>query len=118
MNNDNVGRMLDWVDEGGQFVREQAPEVAREIIDLAAYTAGLKCFLCLAGYIVIWQSWKYVKRNRVQLEKTFPIVFGAPVVGLVIGLWILPIFYTSMYALMKVYIAPRIVVLEYARHIF
>ena len=112
MDNDVKTRILEWiskVESGGDFVAQQAPEVASQYVDFVFYTSIIQIVVCvllmiLFGSLAAYLAFIASKRDEVCLVFSL-IVFSPAVVAFGFAI-------DGSVEAFKAYVAPKVLVLE------
>lgn len=113
-NNERIGYLIDYlgqtIKDGDSFVREQAPMLAREVVDmqLASSIFGVVCVATISAFVLRYSS-KLLKSS--DDETVFSGYMMRLMVVLVGGL----LFGASIHSGLRCIIAPRMVVMNYVR---
>lgn len=112
-----LDKILAWAETTEAFVIEQAPLVVQELILYQRTWLLVYLLICwaLAGCLIAWSRWLWKTIDRA--DDRADRVFGSGALGIFGGL----VFFVSTLIitepLLKVWLAPRLFVLEYLREL-
>jgi hypothetical protein len=100
-------QLLDWVQQAGNFVKEQAPKAVQDL--LTAKTISSSIWICSALVIIPLSIFLYKKYKEAEEDLKGPFLFCMFVS--ILSSWL--IFTTNLYYILIVHYAPRAYLLEY-----
>lgn len=112
-----IDYVTQWAKDGDVLVREQAPLVAKEILNyaIASHGAGILLSLVIAGATIYFSRdfWKRQKENAYADWSIASVAIGA--IG---GLISFMIFIVNAASIVQPIVAPRLYILQTMREIF
>ncbi len=115
MLHDYLQKILESAEKGADFVMEQAPEVAKEIVAYGRATSTIPVVACavvfIAGVVACRMLWKRLPAGERSIDDMRPIALFALVPSLLSV--VVAVHYID--DLSKVWFAPRLYLIEYIR---
>ena len=116
----SLEKIASWIEEAEAFAREQAPLIVQEILDYGMAKELIQClvpfcFFLACGTFVIIALRKGKKLEWYRTGENWAIAAGA--VSFV-GLFLFIVSTVEFVDVLKVYLAPRVYVLEQLRYLF
>jgi len=111
--NDILAKAIQTATATGDFLKEQIPEVVTQLLRWSIAEHAVWIVLSSIALIISWKFWKFGKKLFTQDDSYFPIFFATT------GSTILPgiCFVYHSLGLLKLLIAPKLWLLEYAAHL-
>lgn len=115
-----LGALLEWAQQGGAFVKEQAPLYVQELLAWRFWSAAMTAGLCAAVFIVAFKVNRWVTRRYSEETEAHGFMAGEPffagaVVTVIACIGSLVMGIGATYSAVKVKVAPRVVVVEALR---
>lgn len=113
---DKLNALLDFVKSGAEkttdFAAEQAPLIAREIVAWQLWTSLVGIAFGLVMLFVVCVCLAVCIRNKWKEE---PPVIICGIVGLILGIGVIPVICVNTHKTIKATVAPRLVVIDYLK---
>jgi hypothetical protein len=106
MSQEQIQQLLDWLQKGGTWVADQAPDLARQLL---RWKLAENVVVMIACLIVFYGIYRFVKWQWEAIEE------GEPLVMLPIGLGVMnsSLFLIGLIDALKILLAPKIFLIEY-----
>lgn len=120
LTNETVNKMIEWIESSSSFIKGQMPDYIEQYMKMITFNAWIECIGTGFGFLIFFFFGLFCcyKTYICQREFELPVFISMGsfmCTGISVVLFI--IFCVKLQALVSIYIAPKVCLLEHLRHL-